>query len=339
MSDLTSELNLALCVDDDDTADYLTTTQGLRGSLLTLDGLFSTSTGHAHNGAHQGGTLHDLAIGGTFSVAGLATLNSLDVTTTSHLRGAVTFDTALQPGGTLTIGQDLTVTRNAAINGSLTVAGSISGPGAITLSGNLSGANVIASGYITAGPVLSGAAGDLNANRGGTGYVFLGNTTHYLGFDGTYYQLPGSTLYIAGDRAVTEVAAQTLANKTLTTPTINGAAAWNTAQNLVGPSKQSNFPILGQVANASDWLVDYGASPLVTVPNGGLANQAYSFNRAFSTAPFVIASLGFFSGSVNTLQLVNVAAHNVTASGLQIDFANQSGGQQSMVATWIAIGR
>jgi hypothetical protein len=36
MSDLTSELNLALADDDDDTADYLVTSQGLRGSLLTV---------------------------------------------------------------------------------------------------------------------------------------------------------------------------------------------------------------------------------------------------------------------------------------------------------------
>ncbi len=54
MSDLTPELNLALAVDDDDTADYLVTSEGLHGSLLTLDGMFNTSTGHSHFGAHNG---------------------------------------------------------------------------------------------------------------------------------------------------------------------------------------------------------------------------------------------------------------------------------------------
>jgi hypothetical protein len=58
MSDLTSELNLALAVDDDDQADYLVTTAGLRGSLVTIDGLFSSSTGHTHGGAHQGGSIN-----------------------------------------------------------------------------------------------------------------------------------------------------------------------------------------------------------------------------------------------------------------------------------------
>jgi len=58
MSDLSSELNLALAVDDDDQADYLVTPAGLRGSLLTIDGLFSNSTGHTHGGAHQGGTIN-----------------------------------------------------------------------------------------------------------------------------------------------------------------------------------------------------------------------------------------------------------------------------------------
>jgi len=57
MSALTSELNLVTADDNDDTADYLTLTAGLAGSLRTVDGLFNATTGHAHNGAHQGATL------------------------------------------------------------------------------------------------------------------------------------------------------------------------------------------------------------------------------------------------------------------------------------------
>ena len=57
MSDLSPELNLALAVENDDTDDYLTQNAGLRGSLVTLDGLFNALTGHAHQGAHQGGTI------------------------------------------------------------------------------------------------------------------------------------------------------------------------------------------------------------------------------------------------------------------------------------------
>src|SRR4051812_38013255 len=119
MSDLTSELNLALADDDDDTADYLVLPAGLRGSLQTLDGLFNSTTGHAHNGAHQGGNLQflDLLVSqnltvngsstlkgpviaqGALNAAALATLNSLDVTTISHLRGAVTMDAGLTIAG------------------------------------------------------------------------------------------------------------------------------------------------------------------------------------------------------------------------------------------------
>lgn len=55
MSNLTGELNLKTCVDDDDTADYLTI--DLAGSLQTLDGLFNNTTGHTHAGSHQGGVL------------------------------------------------------------------------------------------------------------------------------------------------------------------------------------------------------------------------------------------------------------------------------------------
>lgn len=64
MSDLTTELNLVLAVDDDDLADYLDApTNSLRSSLLTIDGLFSSATGHAHNGAHQGGSLGPNSVG------------------------------------------------------------------------------------------------------------------------------------------------------------------------------------------------------------------------------------------------------------------------------------
>jgi len=57
MSNYTPELNLVVAEDDDDTADYLTLTDGLAGSLNILDGLFNQATGHSHGGAHQGGVL------------------------------------------------------------------------------------------------------------------------------------------------------------------------------------------------------------------------------------------------------------------------------------------
>ena len=55
MSTLTSELNLSRAVDADDTEQYLTV--ALANSLTTLDGLFNSTTGHTHGGAHQGGVL------------------------------------------------------------------------------------------------------------------------------------------------------------------------------------------------------------------------------------------------------------------------------------------
>lgn len=55
MSELTAELNLVKGEDEDDTADYLTL--GLASSLDILDGLFNSTTGHGHNGAHQGGRI------------------------------------------------------------------------------------------------------------------------------------------------------------------------------------------------------------------------------------------------------------------------------------------
>ena len=83
MSTLTPELGLVQAVDADDTADYLTLTAGLAGSLAIVDGLFNSSTGHTHSGAHQGGALG----AGAITTANLA---DGSVTTPKIADGAVT---------------------------------------------------------------------------------------------------------------------------------------------------------------------------------------------------------------------------------------------------------
>jgi len=104
MSDLSTELNLALAVDNDDTADYLTTTAGLRGSLIVIDGLFNSGTGHTHNGAHQGGALNFINL----SIAGDLTVNGATV-----LKGAV------QTQATLLVGTDLHVIGTTTLDGAI----------------------------------------------------------------------------------------------------------------------------------------------------------------------------------------------------------------------------
>jgi len=101
MSDLSTELNLALAVDADDTADYLTQPAGLRGSLLTLDGLFNASTGHTHNGAHQGGAI---------SYQNISLAGNLSVTGTSDLHGAVHAYGNETVDGTLTLNGPIATT-------------------------------------------------------------------------------------------------------------------------------------------------------------------------------------------------------------------------------------
>jgi cytoskeletal protein CcmA (bactofilin family) len=191
MSDLSPELNLALAVDDDDTADYLVTTQGLHGSLIVLDGLFNSTTGHAHNGAHQGGNLQflDLTVGQNLTVNGssdlkgsviarqtlhavgattldaLLTAQSLDVTTTSRLRGAVTVDATLTTGVDLTVGRDLQVNRNATIVGSLTV-GAINATAGLTITGNASVSGLLSAGRLVVAGVDYGASYGLSVASG-----------------------------------------------------------------------------------------------------------------------------------------------------------------------------
>jgi hypothetical protein len=67
MSDSTTELNLQLAVDGDDTADYLTLK--LRQSLQSIDGLFNQAAGHTHSGPHQGGQIGAAAFTGPMDMA------------------------------------------------------------------------------------------------------------------------------------------------------------------------------------------------------------------------------------------------------------------------------
>jgi H-type lectin domain len=306
MSDLTAELNLALCVDDDDTADYLTQTAGLRGSLTTIDGLFSSTTGHNHSGAHQGGSFTslnlsggltvggNLQVNGTAVVSGATNLQSLDVATTSTLHGAVTMSTTLAVTGATTL------------------------TGAATLNGGLTVTNVAASGYVAAGPVLSASAGDLNANRGGTGYVFLGDASHYMGFDGTSYQMVNAALYVSGDRVVTETATETLTNKTVRTPAGDGL-----------------------VSNTGGAAVrcEYGTSSVsIPIAHAGV-DVPVGFSRAFAAPPRVIVGLASSSGaSDDNDRFAATENYNVTASGFQWRAFNGTGTAATVTMNWIAIG-
>jgi hypothetical protein len=123
-------------------------------------------------------------------------------------------------------------------NSNLVVTGTISASAfsaaTLTVSGALvagsiqSNSSIYApSAWIAAGTVISGGAGDISANRGnGTGYMYLGNGNHYIGFDGTYYQLPTSALYVAGHRMVSEDEPETLTNKTIVNMHNSGPAAF-----------------------------------------------------------------------------------------------------------------
>lgn len=299
MSDLTAELNLALCVDDDDTADYLTQTAGLRGSLNTIDGLFSSTTGHNHSGAHQGGGFSslnlsgaltvggNLTVSGTAAISGATTVLSLDVATTSALHGAVTMD------------------------GALTVTGLTTLIGGVT--------NLAATGYLSAGPVLSASAGDLNANRGNqTGYLFLGNASHYVGFDGTNYQMVNAVLYVNADRVVTETAAETLLNKTVRTPAGDGLVS-NTG--------------------AAAVRCEYGTSSVsIPIAHAGV-DVPVGFSRAFVTSPRVIVGLASNSGaSDDNDRFAATENYSVTTSGFSWRAFNGTGTAATVSMNWIAIG-
>jgi hypothetical protein len=280
MTDITSELGLLLAEDADDNADYLTL--NLADSLRVLDGLFSSATGHNHNGSHQGGALEfqDLEVGGDLLIHGVLEVEqSLRVTGATTLSGVLNVTGQVTGSAGATFAGDVITTTDMrarffhstdgtngalyATNGTLYLrapSGGVSidqgsgliadgrpvsavsfqlqdtaaasrlalwrdGGNAHVLQAGASdvlrvvnvgntvewgdwratglvvrvGGIVAQAGYISAGPTLSGTSGDLSANRGAnTGYVFLGNGSRYVGFDGTNYSMPGASLVVGG---------------------------------------------------------------------------------------------------------------------------------------------
>jgi len=181
-----------------------------------------TQNGHSTDTAGLLVSPH-LETAGTIIATGL----SLNAPGTFSSVGNGTFSGNLTVGGSFTVTQDIharwlytTDGSNGVVqasNGSLYLRSAGGGNGIImdTGSGGLnisSGPLTVAStltvngpdiycpnGWIAAGPVISGGVGDLNANRNnGTGYVFLANASHYIGFDGNSYQLPTSALNVPG---------------------------------------------------------------------------------------------------------------------------------------------
>lgn len=185
MSDISTELNLALAVDDDDTADYLTKPAGLYGSLQTIDGLFNSSTGHNHNGAHQGGQLQfqNLNVAQDLTVVGQSNLQGpVLASSTLHVVGAVTLDgsvtlvnldslfagTRASPSADYTIAANVMyVFAQAAMTVTFPAAASTNRPitvaavsGQVTLAGGtfIGGSINLASGAVQNGIIITGDA-------------------------------------------------------------------------------------------------------------------------------------------------------------------------------------
>lgn len=257
MSNLTSELNLKTAIDDDDTADYLTL--DLADSLRTVDGMFNATTGHTHQGSHQGGALQflDFNVGedltvqatstlkgavycqATLSVTGLATLDSLDVTTTSRLRGAVTIDGAINSSGTLTIGQDLsvgrdlTVTRNATITGTLTLSGALTATAGLAITGNASVSGLFTAARGGFGGADYGAGYSLSVSQAmATTFFYQRGSASYRCWDNadfTYGTAPAANTLVqrdaSGNISDPRVTGQvTLGGASYTFPTVTGNA-------------------------------------------------------------------------------------------------------------------
>jgi hypothetical protein len=222
VSDLTTELNLTLAVDGDDLADYLDADPGssLRTSLKTIDGLFNSTTGHTHNGAHQGGPLSftNLTVGGNLTVNGSSTLvGGVYCQSSLNATGATTLSSTLDVTGATHLKNTLVVDSNTTLSGPLGVTGTltaaaINASGTVTAGGFSTSANATVSGTLTVGTIsattvnTSGTetAGQLISNgdlRGGSGNLFLGPTL-IQGLTGGDFHTNSFSAYANGDVSV-----------------------------------------------------------------------------------------------------------------------------------------
>lgn len=102
-------------------------------------------------------------------------------------------------GGALDLATNAVLTESwvDAVASNLLVLGGATGG---TYTGTFTATGGVWASYLAAGTAISTTAGDLGANRGANqGFVFLGNVSHYLGFDGANYQLPTSGLVLGGN--------------------------------------------------------------------------------------------------------------------------------------------
>lgn len=328
MSDLTSELNLSLCVDADDTADYLTS--ALRDSLTTIDGLFNQATGHTHSGTHQGGLLEflDLTVSGNLAVTGQTTLTgpllangNLHVTGTADVTGLSTLASLRVNGATTLVG-------------ATTLTGGISG--AVTVSGLLTASAGISATTVTATTIRTSDWHRVTVSGLG---IFNEAVNQGVGIDAS-----GAFLY-TGDRLVGATAIQTLSNKTLTSPTINSPAI--VSPTLSGtPSVSGNMSVTGnvQAGTFNGQTLPYTYTPTCHIQsgqvdlgtvNGGQGTQTtITFpGGAFAGVPTVVVSHYYTGGQPN----ISVASMSVTASNFVAHVQNNSGSSSNCQIRWIAV--
>jgi hypothetical protein len=245
-------------------------------------------------------------------------------------------------------------------NGSLYVrsAGGANGVIMDTGTGGLnvsSGGPLNCAGYIAAGPAISAGAGDLNANRNnGTGYVFLANASHYIGFDGTSYQMPTSGLNVGGGITGTTLAAgasliaqagDISANRGNGTGVIylgnNTHYLFFDGTNYQLPGSKLQVTGLNALlsqTNATDFKFDCGNAFMNNIPNGTQV-VAIGFNAAFAAAPTsIVFSMNNISGGRGSYSQVHLGADGIGTNGFNLVIDNTSGGSQSFLVGWMAFG-
>lgn len=264
----------------------------------------------------------------------------------SNEGGPVTRGNALVVTGGLTVQTSgIAVTGNSLINGTLGGVTTLSCTtiGATTITSitvnaqQVNASGVLSNGYVSAGPLISGQPGDITANRSNnTGYVWLGNSSHYIGFDGTNYVLPNAGLWVQGTVQVVNVYAST-SGTSLADLTVRGLTNFQSGINvtaggavIVGTLFVNGLNVNGGLANVITGTLAVSGTLVVS---SALSAPSATFN-----------SFGAVCGPASSMYHVETGAFTYTGitngeidSG-QINFARAFGAIPRVLISQFKVG-
>lgn len=331
MSDTTAELGLKTAVDADDTADYLTI--DLRNSLNTVDGLFNATTGHNHNGSHQGGNLvfnavntTSIAFANGATLGPFATGNQLRFQSTNvSFSGAITIDGGSTHTGAAAFSAGVTVTGLLAANGGLNTTNLTASQNA-TISGTLGVTGATTLGGLT----VNGAATIASATINGTLLVSGVTTVSALNASGV---INAASFGASDFTATTGWHRNNAASTGLYNNAVGRGLRFDTGRE--GPIYHGGSYDGGRLHGTPHVRTGYFTTP--SLANGGESQVQINFSPAFPAGASPVVMLTLLRGAADHMQWrIGLEFGQTGAAAFNARVRNETGNTESVSVAWLA---